>query len=277
MVRATLGGVVFDGTEADATYTIGDDGLRGWFGGVSSRVDRTVRPQSHGEFTSRGLLSGRVITLEGMVRTKQDGAAQETAVNVLSGLLADGETDRLTVESAAGVLWADVQRLDEPDTRILLYGSTAAYQVRFLAADPRRYADGAWQQTGPAVRSGGLVWPAVWPLVWPVSGSSGRVTLPNPGRAPSPAVFRLLGPFDSALITCVESGARVGFNRPVPAGSVVEVSGRRAVIDGQSDVSRWLQFREWTDVPGGESRTFQFDPVGGAAAFMQGKVDPAWW
>lgn len=277
MVRATLGGVVFDGTAADATYTIGDDGLRGWFGGVSSRVDRTVRPQSHGEFTSRGLLSGRVITLEGMVRTKQDGAAQETAVNVLSGLLADGETDRLTVESAAGVLWADVQRLDEPDTRILLYGSTAAYQARFLAADPRRYADGLWQQTGPAVQSGGLVWPAVWPLVWPVSGSSGRVTLPNPGTAPSPAVFRLLGPFDSAVITCVESGARVGFNRPVPAGSVVDISGRRAVIDGQSDVSRWLQFREWTDVPGGESRTFQFDPVGGAGSLLLGKVDPAWW
>ena len=277
MVRATLGGVVFDGTAADATYTIGDDGLRGWFGGVSSRVDRTVRPQSHGEFTSRGLLSGRVITLEGMVRTKQDGAAQETAVNVLSGLLADGETDRLTVESAAGVLWADVQRLDEPDTRILLYGSTAAYQVRFLAVDPRRYADGAWQQTGPAVQSGGLVWPAVWPLVWPVSGSSGRVILTNSGKAPSAPSFRLQGPFTSALITCVETGARVGFNRPVPAGSVVEISGKRAVIDGQSDVSRWLMFREWGDVPGGASRTYQFDAVDGAGAVMQGKVDSAWW
>lgn len=195
----------------------------------------------------------------------------------VSSLLAGGETARLTVESATGSLWADVQRVDEPDVQILVYGRTAAYQARFFAPDPRRYADGEWQQTGPAVAATGLVWPAVWPLVWPDTGSSGRIVLLNSGKAPSSPQFRLAGPFTSALITCVETGDRIGFGRPVPDGSVVEISGRHAVIDGQSDVSRWLQFREWDDVPAQTARTYQFDVVSGASALLSGKVDSAWW
>ena len=246
-----------------------------WWGGTGTKTATVERPNNHGAFADNRLFrTARAISFDASFR----GATSAEAEAAFDELAAVGaETPVLmTVTTAAGAT-SRVVRVDlSPAT------STEGVWLGFahidlIAPDPRRYADGAWQQTGPAVQSGGLVWPAVWPLVWPVSGSSGRVTLQNPGKAPSPAVFRLLGPFDSALITCVESGARVGFNRPVPAGSVVDISGRHAVIDGQSDVSRWLQFREWTDVPGGESRTFQFDPVAGAAAFMQGKVDPAWW
>ena len=250
-------------------------GLVDWWGGPPSKTVHTERPRAHGSFAeSRVFRASRAISFDASF--KGDSARQsEDAFDELAALGAEAP-ERMSVTTDNGTTFRMVSVEVTPAT-VTNSGRTWFGHVDLIAADPRRYADGAWQQTGPAVQSGGLVWPAVWPLVWPVSGSSGRVTLQNPGKAPSPAVFRLLGPFDSALITCVESGARVGFNRPVPAGSVVEVSGRRAVIDGQSDVSRWLQFREWTDVPGGESRTFQFDPVGGAAAFMQGKVDPAWW
>lgn len=277
MVRMILSDVILDDLDQSVTYTIDEGGLVGWFGGVGSRVPRTPKPQAHGEFSGRGYLSGRVITVSGLIRSDGDGAAQESAMNAISGLLADGGTSRLTVQSGSGTLWADVQRIDEPDVQILVYGRTAAYQARFFAPDPRRYADGVWKETGPAVAATGLVWPAVWPLVWPSSGSSGRVTLTNVGKAPSAPVFTLQGAFTSALITCVETGARIGFGRPVPAGSAVDISGRHAVIDGQSDVSRWLQFREWEDVPPGESRTYQFDAVDGADARLLGKVDSAWW
>lgn len=247
-----------------------------WWGQTADKAEIVERPQGHGAFPARGSLrTSRAISfIANCINGSQ--AAVESGFDDLSSVGAEGPV-LMTVETPAGASWRVVKVESVKPTHHRGGSRYGVLAVDLIAPDPRRYADGAWQQTGPAVQSGGLVWPAVWPLVWPVSGSSGRVTLQNPGRAPSPAVFRLLGPFDSALITCVESGARVGFNRPVPAGSVVEISGRHAVIDGQSDVSRWLQFREWTDVPGGESRTFQFDPVGGTAAFMQGKVDPAWW
>lgn len=269
----TLDGIVFSEFATDGwVYSE----LTDWYGQVANKVQRTKRPLQHGNFQeTRVFRDGRAVSFKAAYLSDSAGAVQ-SAVDELSSVGADGPVV-MTVVGDDGVSAYRVVTVELVGVPDWLSATEAEVTVMLIADDPRRYADGAWQQTGPAVQSGGLVWPAVWPLVWPVSGSSGRVTLQNPGRAPSPAVFRLLGPFDSALITCVESGARVGFNRPVPAGSVVEVSGRRAVIDEQSDVSRWLQFREWTDVPGGESRTFQFDPVGGAAAFMQGKVDPAWW
>lgn len=269
----TLDGIVFSEFATDGwVYSE----LTDWYGQVANKVQRTKRPLHHGNFQeTRVFRDGRAVSFKAAYLSGSAGAVQ-SAVDELSSVGADGPVV-MTVVGDDGVPAHRVVTVELVGVPDWLSATEAEVTVMLIADDPRRYADGVWQQTGPAVQSGGLVWPAKWPLVWPVSGSSGRVTLPNPGTAPSEAVFRLRGPFDSALITCVESGARVGFNRPVPAGSVVEVSGRRAVIDGQSDVSRWLQFREWTDVPGGESRTFQFDPVGGTAAFMQGKVDPAWW
>lgn len=120
----------------------------------------------------------------------------------------------------------------------------------------------------------------MWPLIWPGGGSSGRITLTNTGKAPSSPQFRLLGGFDSALITSAETGARIGFDRLVPDGSVVSIdtAQHRATIDGQSDVSRWLRWREWEMVPPGESRSYQFDVVGPVGTpKLEGRVLSAWW
>lgn len=279
MVKALLDGILFDGTEAPATYTIGDDGLDGWFDGVDSRVTQRERPRAHGLFPTRGWTSGRVITLTGRIHSSS-GAGQEEDINVLSGLLADGEPSRFTVDAFSGSTWANVVRLGTPDISVITYGSFAAYQVSFLAADPRRYADANWQRTTPASPGGGRTWPASWPLIWGGDpGSDGRVNLSNTGRAPSHPVFRLAGGFDSALITCANTGARIGYDRPVPAGSVVEidVAQKRAVIDGQTDVSRWLLYRDWEAIPAGATRSFQFDAVNPLGAYMDGRVFPAWW
>lgn len=279
MVRATLGSVVFDGTADAVTYTIGDDGLDGWWDNVPTRTNRTPRPSRHGEFDSRGYLSGRVVTLTGLVLSTGP-AAQENDLSALAGLLADGDTARLTVEGAAGSLWADVVRVDAPDVQVIVYGQTAAYQVNFLARDPRRYQDAAWVRTAPPSGGVGLIWPVKWPATWPGAGDSGRILLENTGKAPSAPMFRLLGGFDTALITCVETGSRIGLDRAVPPGSTVEIdtANRRAVIDGQSDVSRWLRWREWEMVPGGSSRSFQFDVTAPSGTpFLDGRVFPAWW
>lgn len=256
-------------------------GLTDWFGQTANKIGVTERPQAHGAFVpSRALRSSRAISFEanylGETVEEVESAWDDLAAVGAEGPVAirvdapSGATERLVTVSASQM----TDHHGDPTGRVA---------VDMIAYDPRRYAVGSlvpWEQTGPPTAGGGLVWPAVWPLVWPDSGSPGRIVLTNSGKAPSAPQLRLLGGFSSALITCAETGDRIGLDRFVPQGSVVtlDTEQHRATIDGQSDVSRWLRWREWSLVPPGESRTFQFDavdPVGEPK--LQGRVLSAWW
>lgn len=252
--------------------------LTGWLGQTDDKVPLVERPQGHGAFrTSRSLRSSRAVSLT----VTYIGGSQsdvENAFDVLDAVGADGPVV-MSVTLPTGTTWRVVTVDKVTVTRWRggsRYGQAA---IDMIARDPRRYMSGDWVTTGPPSPGQGEVWPEVYPVVWPGGGSSGRVTLVNDGRAPSPSRFLLAGGFSSAQITCVETGARVGFDRLTPTGQVVEIDAGtgRATIGGQ-DVSRWLRYREWTDVPGLMSRSFQLDvtdPVGSPT--LSGKVDHAWW
>lgn len=279
MVVAIVGGLVLDGTEAATTYTIGDDGLRGWFDGVASRLNQDELTNRDGLVEARGYLSGRMVTIEGLVLTSTP-AQQEEARRALSSVLADGSAGRLTVRAPAGEKFAMVRRVGEPSFVTQSWGRRVAYQVQFLARDPRRYADASFVSTAPPSAGQGETWPLTWPRVWPSAGTNGRIALENKGEASSPAVtFRIYGGFSTATITCVDTGARVGFTRGVPVGDYVEidVEQRRALYNGTSDVSRWLAFREWEQIPARTTRSYQFDVTGPAGSpTMEGRVLSAW-
>lgn len=251
-----------------------------WLGLSDDKVDARERPQAHGAFdVSKSLRTAKAISFKVGHNSWGDQAAVEAAVDELSAIGADGPVI-MRVTSPAGVSErvVSIVNVSHLDVDGLATGSTA---VDVLARDPRRYAVSAFSAvTGPASPGQGRTWPAVWPLVWPGGGSSGRVTLTNTGKAPSAPSFILRGGFDSAVITCTETGSRIGFDRLVPEGSVVTIDtdAARAVIDGQSDVSRWLRFREWEFIPAGSSRTFQFDVAGAVGdPTLEGQVRSAWW
>lgn len=252
-----------------------------WWGQTEDKVEARERPNAHGAFdVSRSLRASRALSF----RPQFIGASQaeaERAFDDLASVGADGPV-RMVVSTPAGssARTVTVEKVAPDDHHGRKWGLLA---VDLIARDPRRYAlseDTPWQATGPATSAGGLVWPAVWPLTWPGMSSSGQVELANAGRAPSAPVFRLHGGFSSALITCIETGARIGLNRAVPSGSYVEIdtAGRRALLDGYGDVSRFLQWREWELVPAEGSRTFQFDVTGAAdSPMLEGRVLSAWW
>jgi hypothetical protein len=246
-----------------------------WWGTTPAKGSPVERPQGHGAFeASQSLRSSRAISITANY-IGESQAEVEDAFDTLSAVGAEGPV-LMTVTTPAGSSHRVVTIEDTAPTRHRGGSPIGGMTVDMIARDPRRYSSGEWLSTPPPSPGQGLVWPVVWPAVWPGGGSSGRVELANAGKAPSAPVFRLLGGFESAVITCVENGRRIGFARPVPAGSMVEidVKTKRALLDGQSDVSRWLRFREWTEVPGLLSRTFQFDADGGE---MIAKVDHAWW
>jgi len=248
--------------------------LTDWFGTTPDKKDVVERPQQHGAFpTDHSLRSTKAISIRVSFRG-ETGADVEEAFDQLSAVAAEGPV-LLTANYPAGSTWRYVTASVTPEDHFGLHIGQAV--IHCIARDPRRYATGAWVDTPLPSPGQGVVWPLTWPMVWPGGGSSGRITLVNNGKAPTDPSFVLPGGIGSALITCVATGARVGFARPVPAGSTVLIKNGHATLDGQN-VDRWLRYREWTSIPGGMSRTFQFDatePEGSPR--LAGKADHAWW
>jgi hypothetical protein len=137
-ITATIGGLTFQ-SGASATYTIGENGLEGWFvGGTSMRREYVDRPNHPGQFATPGYLSGRIVTLSGKVLGTGDEEAFEDALDALDALLEDGGSDTLTVTTPKGAKTATVFRYGEPQLRILVYGSVAEYQIQLWAPDPEK-------------------------------------------------------------------------------------------------------------------------------------------
>ena len=250
--------------------------LTDWWGQTADKNDVVERPQGHGAFSApRSLRASRAISFE-VNYIGESQAEVEEAFDALSATGAEGPV-LMTVATPAGASWriVKVEKVTPMQHRGGAKVGRAA--VDCVATDPRRYASGEWLTTAPPSAGQGATWPEVSPTIWPGGGSSGRIQLVNSGKAPSAPTFRINGPTPTALITCVENTLRVGFDRPIPAGSFVEIdfATRRALLDGQSDVSRWIRFREWTEVPGMMTRTFQLDAAPGSS--MAGMVNHAWW
>lgn len=249
-----------------------------WWGQVDDKMPVNERPQAHGAFSvGKSLRSSRAISFTAQfIGTSQ--AQMENAVDELAAVGAEGPV-QMRVTTPAGSSWRTVSVEASPLADH--HGrSIGIVNVDCVARDSRRYADASWLSTPPPTEGAGLEWPVVWPAVWPGGGIDGRVALVNTGRAPSAPSFQLKGGFDTATITCMETGARIGFDRYVPPGSTVliDTATRRAVIDNQSDVSRWLRFREWETVPAATTRTYQFDVTGASGSpTLEGRVFPAWW
>lgn len=254
--------------------------LQGWYGQTSDKVPSDERPQAHGAFArSRSLRTSRAVTLKVGYRNGTP-AEVEAAVMELSSFGVDGPIT-VAVEDQIGRFQRKVSVDSIADTDNTRW-YTGDMTVGMVADDPHRYAiesEVPWLETGPPTAGLGRTWPAIRPLIWPGGGSSGRITLTNTGTADSAPQLQLVGGFETALITCAETGARIGFDRLVPDGSVVtlDTDEHLATIDGQSDVSRWLRWREWELVPAGESRSFQFDITGGTGTpLLKGRVLSAW-
>lgn len=256
------------------------ENLVDWFGLTDDKSPNDERPQGHGSFpVGSSLRSSRAVSFKASY-LGVSAAEVEEAVSVLSSVGAEAPVlMRVDDNNRSTWRWVTVASAGFEDN---FQASEGVVNVDVIARDPRRYADAAFARTGPPTAGAGETWPVIWPMVWPGGGTNGRIAIVNSGRAPSSPTFRLGGGFDSAVVTCIETGDRLGIGRVIPSGALVEIDSinRRALYDGDpdADISRWLQFREWADVPGGATRTYQLDvtnPIG--SPYLDGRVFPAWW
>lgn len=177
--EARLGPLVFVGGDGPADFTIEQDGLQGWLsGGVSMRRDVDDRPTSHGQFSAPGLLSGRMVALEGKVHASSP-YDYERKLNMLSAVLADGGDAPFVVQGAVTTR-AVVSRWAEPQVTPIVYGRLASYQLRLWSPDPRRYGDSATFTSGPAFHRGTF---AAIPLMTVTGNLPGGYTINGPAGA----------------------------------------------------------------------------------------------
>lgn len=258
----------------------GFESLGAWYSLSADKSERRERPTAHGAFRARRSLRS-ALTFEVVAHFVGGSPAELVeALEYIGALGADGPivmrvTDHVrTTEREVSVIDIDVPSYQSRRINTVT--------ISLWAADPRRYSVGDQWVSGsmPEEATSGLTWPIRWPLIWGTGGASdGRLTLTNHGTKASAPVYRVYGGFDSVELVEISSQQRIGFDLIVPAGSYVEIDfrTRRATLNGQSDVSRYLTFREWWTVPAGGSVQVapSFEGAGPSAAYS-GMVRSAW-
>lgn len=154
-MRIRLGGLTFLGDAGDARFTVERDALKGWIGkgGVGVRKNDSPRPLGHGSQKQRAYRTGRLVTWSGEIWTTSP-AEQDHALAQLSGVLAEGEFGRMTVDSAFGTHWCDVQLDEEPDAKRELYGRLATYSIGVWCPDPEVFGETQTFSPGPVYHYG---------------------------------------------------------------------------------------------------------------------------
>jgi hypothetical protein len=232
MTTIQLGPTTFEGS---ATTGWVFQELVDWYSLTDDKVGITEKPQSHGAFGSnRSLRSAAVVSFTA-VYLGETAAEVLEAGERMSAALAETSVEMVVTDDLRATARTVSVRVAQMKDH--LGRPNGEFTFDCVARDPRRYSVGdSWASTGPATSGGGLV-------------------------APSSPVYRLRGGFTKATLTNVDTAQRIGFVRPVPAGSFVEIDTRtrQARIDGQSDVSRYLTIREWWDVAPYSTTRVQLD------------------
>lgn len=282
-VALTVGGIELT---ADPTPVI-DWALvdvQGWYESPDVDVPTQRRAIFPGQFSQAGRAGGKMITVNGEIRSKDRTMLME-AVEELSAVLADGSTGPMAVyDEDAGYRWAPVQRtgapsfkFDEPDV--------VGFQLQFVAPDAYRYGQSSTGSVGFAASSGsGMVFD-LFPggvMDFGPLPDFGIVSIQNPGSADASPVFTVTGPSPSSgfTITDVVSGRSIVFRGVVPAGSVLTIdsSTGAVVLDGVADRFGDAVVEAWPVVPARSSRSFLFEPLSSATdAQLTATVTAAYW
>lgn len=270
-------GVVVDGLDLNNIEASGlvweFKSIDGWINGPGVNVDQTQRVVDHGQFFQRGHRTGKTITIVGFIKGTRALIAE--GIDRLNAVLADGELGLFQFTDVnLGLRWANVQLLGQPV--IPWDGSpTVKYQLQLLAPDAYKYGltSSASTPFGAAPVGAGLVHPlhSGPSLDYGAQGSTGVVTVANPGTADAPVKFSVTGPTPAAGFYIIDptTGKTITYlGAVVPAGSTIvfDASDGSVLIDGYADRLGDTIVQAWPVVPAHSSRDYQFVPNGAATA-----------
>ena len=275
-MKVSFEGIEFD-EEATSGFTLRS--FDGWDDGATPRPEVDLIPQGDGAFeVARTFKAARVMTLSGLLL---DGPASKDLGRQFRAAQASGIPSQMVVDDAGDVLTVEVSVNDTPRLRPVV-GGLYDYSLTVIARDPSKYGPESSSSSGLPSLSGGLVFPFVFPVDFASSGDPGRVTLVNPGTQSSWPRFSVRGGLGGGFsLVAVETGQEIRFEFPLSDTDVVTLdarSGRAWINDEANSVTGYLTVADWWSVPAGESRTVQFNALGGSSGspLLTGVVAPAY-
>lgn len=278
MTTNVIGALDFDADPASWRVRI-----LGWDSAASGDYQAGQRPQSDGSFDDRNDATAKHMTLDASVEVNNP-ADLEDALDRFK--FATSRSDTILARTKYGrTLHMTVKRLGE--VAITRYGSEQAARLsaELIAIDPFKYGDALPLTTGlPAPGAGGLVFPlfqTTGKLEFGAPGTSGQVTLLNPGTAPAYPTFTITGPvLGGVVLTDVASGRRIVYAGDVPAGAtllIIDTATGTATLNG-ADRTGDLTSKQWWAIAARGSSTVQFATLGagGQAGQLSALVYPTY-
>lgn len=255
-------GVTMSGEREPDSGLVWSD-LEGWWGLPDARGEADAIPGAHGRFPRTTLLrEARVMTLVGHIYAANNHELHEIR-DKLEAELGVG-SGSMIVATAAGGLWERGVEIDtlkiDPDRG----KRWTKFTVDMVAPDPCRY--GPTQVIGPVglpTSTGGVRLPQRLPWNFGQTSAAARMLLTNSGALPVHPVMRVSGGFESVSIVEVTTGQRLVLESPVlPGYDVLFDSGaRRAEVRG-SEVTRWMNRRQWFEILPGDTHEYRFEVTG---------------
>lgn len=221
----------------------------GWDSAPSMRGFAEAWPTGHGETYGARFMNPRVVQWEGTLEAQNQMDFEDAALN-FSGLLAEGDSARVTVQKPGQTLWA-VGVAEKFELVPTGYEPDGQYGVQMLFHDPRKYGE----QQKITVPSSGTVDLPNWGSLhaWP------KVTVTAASATPGGYALRLFN----------DAGTSIGYWRiqaPLTAGQSHVLDFKRAQVR-RSGALQWSAVHSgspWA-IPRGRISKMQFEYPGAGA------------
>jgi hypothetical protein len=270
----------------DLTLTTGGDqpyritAVDGWEQLPEGRYDKLPRSRGHGSHPSPVWADERVVTVEGFTH---DEPRRDELLHALQRSTTFGGTEEpLTVDLAGRTLTAAAQLLAARPA--LLRGEWGigrfGWVLQWRCPDPVRYGPATSQTIGLPSPGAGLTYPLAYPLDYGEAGSTGQVTVTNPGTADAPLLLTAVGPLPGGFAVSA-AGQEIRYPVPIPAGQTVTVDtgAGTVLVEGTASRRGDLTRADWIQVPPAGTVTLQFVSLGGYQpdATLTATIRPAYW
>lgn len=270
LISATDVIVLTPAPDTGSPWVYNNSTLDAWYELPKTDPKISKRPNAHGAF---GL--GQIFAKEArpVVNGQYYGATAADALvarNRLNALFANGTPVTMRVTDDLGPTTRRVWLL-EASTTFRYDFSHFPFDLALVAPDPLRYGPTASDSDGMPSAGGGLFWnlgtaPSGLYFDWGAAGTLGQVSFTNTGNATSYPRIEVggAGSFGAGFrITEIETGRELIFERATNEGEVYVFDSRtqRATL-AAGDVTAFLSSRDWFEIPAGETRRYQINPLG---------------
>lgn len=263
-IIVNVGGLTFKSHSDNKVshFRLDPTAVQGWDDGVDVRRDTAVRPTSWGDFSEKGRLSSRLVTISGTAIAQNPAELHQMRDKFIK-ICADGSFADFSLENAYDVRFATVTLGSKPSW-IQLIDTAAVWKLDLYAPDPRIYgAELRVQVTDSLATSGGMSYPMSYAMDYHIpSAASSYGTITNKGNVESFPKFVVTGDFISGFSVSNGNGVRVAWSGHVTNFAPVTVDMRKgSVLQNGVDRSDLLIERNWFSVAPGETIQPKFTAV----------------